>query len=169
MALIVEDGSVVSGAESYVSVADADTYHSNLGNSTWTALSTAEKEQALRKATNYMLGRYGQDWLGYRESSSQVLDWPRKFVPISDLLYVEYVSNTTVPNEVKNACASLALRANSEALLPDEEQQVVREKVDVIETEYSEFSPSRKKYTEIDLMLKKYLANSSGALQMIRV
>lgn len=169
MALTVEDGSVVSGAESYISVADADTYHSNLGNTAWDALTTAQKEQSLRKATNYMLGRYGNDWLGYRVGSTQLLDWPRKFVPLPDLLSVEYISDSVVPDAVKNACASLALRASSETLLPDEEQAVVREKVDVIETQYSEHSPTRKRYTEVDLMLKSFLSGSTGALKIVRV
>jgi len=169
MALTVEDGSIVTGAESYTSVSDADTYHANLGNAAWALLSTAEKEEALRGATQYMLQKYGGNWLGYRVNSTQVLDWPRQFVPISDLLYIEYVTNTTIPDEIKSACASLALRANTEELIPDEEQQVLREKVDVIETEYAEFSTARKKYIEVDLMLKKYLSNTAGALQMIRV
>jgi hypothetical protein len=169
MTLVVESGSITPGAESYISVTDANDYHLMLGNSAWDDLSTAGKEEALRKATNYMLGRYGDDWLGYRVSSSQVLDWPRQFVPIADLRYLEYVSDSVVPTEIKNACASLALRASSESLQPDEEQRVVREKVDVIETEYSEYSQSQKKYPEIDRMLKKYLAGTNGALEMVRV
>ncbi|MFZ2407009.1 MAG: DnaT-like ssDNA-binding protein [Methylobacter sp.] len=35
MSLIVEDGTVVTNAESYISVADATTYHTARGNSTW--------------------------------------------------------------------------------------------------------------------------------------
>lgn len=35
MSLTVEDGSIVASAESYISVADATTYHTARGNSTW--------------------------------------------------------------------------------------------------------------------------------------
>lgn len=169
MALIVEDGTIVSGAESYISVSDADTYHANLGDTTWDALTTAQKESSLRKATFYMLGEYGGKWLGYRKSASQTLDWPRESVLREDLPGVEYVSDTIVPVEVKNACAALAVRASSDPLLADETQKIKREKVDVIETEYSEFSPQRKKYLEVDQGLRKYLKSTVGAMQMIRV
>ena len=36
MALIVEDGSGVAGADSYLSVADADGHHADRGNAGWT-------------------------------------------------------------------------------------------------------------------------------------
>lgn len=169
MALIVESGAIVAGAESYISVTDADTYHSNLGNTSWAALTTTAKEQALRKATNYMTGRYTDKWRGYRKSSSQALDWPRSWVPIQNLVSTEYVLDTVVPTEVKNACASLALRASSADLLADETRAKVRTKVDVIETEYDRFSPQRKRYPEIDAMLSPYLKSAGGALEVVRV
>ena len=53
MTLVIEDGTGKSNAESYISVADADTYHSNRGNTDWAALTTAEKERLLRIATDY--------------------------------------------------------------------------------------------------------------------
>ena len=52
MSLVVEDGTGKADAESYISVADADTYHSNRGNTDWAALTTTEKEQLLRGATD---------------------------------------------------------------------------------------------------------------------
>jgi hypothetical protein len=55
MALITETGAGLANAESLISVADADTYHSGVGNTDWAALSVTDKEQALRRATQYML------------------------------------------------------------------------------------------------------------------
>jgi hypothetical protein len=46
MALIVEDGTGLANAESYVSVADATTYHANIGNTAW-----AVYRQSLRDIT----------------------------------------------------------------------------------------------------------------------
>ena len=43
MSLIVEDGTGLAGAESYVSVTDADTYHDKRGNTAWATLTTAQK------------------------------------------------------------------------------------------------------------------------------
>jgi len=75
--LIVEDGSIVPGAESYCSVAAADAYHSGRANATWAGLDQATKEANLRKATEYMVSIYRQRWKGLRASINQALDWPR--------------------------------------------------------------------------------------------
>lgn len=165
--LTVEDGTGKTDADSYISTADADAYHDAIGNATWTG-SAAQKEHALRKATQYMQQVYFDRWDGYRKTSTQALDWPREDVQIKGLRFVEYVTSTTIPQEVKNACASLALRALTDDLLADEERAVISESVDVISTTYSEYSPQRKKYPEIDKMLAKYLIVTNG-LRMIRV
>lgn len=165
--IVVEDGTGKVDADSYISVADADYYHDMLGNTAWTGPDTA-KEHALRKATQYMQQVYFDRWDGYRKTSTQALDWPREYVEIKGLRYVEYVTSTTIPQEVKNACASLALRALTDDLLADEERAVISESVDVISVTYGEYSPQRKRYPEIERMLAKYLI-TSGGLQMVRV
>ena len=73
-----------ASAESYASVLEADTYHSNRGNIAWTALATPAKEQALRKATDYLTQIYRERWKGYRVDNTQALDWPRLNVGIND-------------------------------------------------------------------------------------
>ena len=52
MALIVEDGNGIAGADSYATEAQADLYHEHRGNTAW--YSVADKEAALRKATDFM-------------------------------------------------------------------------------------------------------------------
>ena len=74
MALVVEDGTGLSTAESYISVADADTYHSDRGNALWTG-TDAVKEEALRQATEYLDATY--DWKGSISLTTQALNWPR--------------------------------------------------------------------------------------------
>jgi hypothetical protein len=172
MALIVEDGSAKPDAESWCSVAHADQYHSSLGNDEWGALSISVKEQTLRKGTNYLMQEYGMKWAGYRTTSTQALDWPRTQVPIPDLQYAAFIPDDVIPIDIQNACASLGLRSTTEDLTENETRQVVREKVDVIEIQYSENSTTQKQYTEIDNMLGKYLKGGSstgGALPMVRV
>lgn len=166
-ALVVEDGTGLANADSYISVADADDYHDLLGNTSWTG-ADATKEHALRKATQYIQQVYFDRWDGYRKTSAQALDWPREDVQIKGLRFVEYVASTTIPQEVKNACASLALRALTDDLMADEERAVISESVDVISVTYSEYAPQQKKYPEIDKMLAKYLIVTNG-LRMIRV
>ena len=172
MSLIVEDGTGKSNAESYISVADADTYHSNRDNTDWAALTTAEKERLLRIATDYMVAVYRLRWDGYRYVNTQALDWPRIYVPVRDICsvnaYPEYVDFDVVPVQVKNACAELALKANNETLLADQTQGVTREKVGPIEVEYDKFSPQFKRYLQIDAMLNIYFASSANQVKLMR-
>ena len=172
MSLIVEDGTGKSNAESYISVADADTYHSNRDNTDWAALTTAEKERLLRIATDYMVAVYRLRWDGYRYVNTQALDWPRIYVPMRDICsvnaYPEYVDFDVVPVQVKNACAELALKANNETLLADQTQGVTREKVGPIEVEYDKFSPQFKRYLQIDAMLNIYFASSANQVKLMR-
>lgn len=168
MALIVEDGTGKADAESYISVADATTYHANRGNAAWAALaSDTVREQLLRKATEYMLQVYRLAWDGSRVDITQALDWPRLYVPRVDVVggyggFASYYDNDIVPVEVQRACAELALKANSGPLAPDLTQGKKRVKVGSIETEYDQYSPQTKRYRSIDLMLAPFLASTGG-------
>jgi hypothetical protein len=172
MALVVETGTGSASAESYISVADASTYHTNRGNAAWAALaSDTVREQCLRKATDYMEQAYRLRWLGYRHSETQALSWPRNEVERTDAGYLNYFSyypDDEVPTEVKNACAELALKAASGELLPDLTQGVVREKVDVLEVEYDKYSPQSPRYTAIDRLLAQFLSGSSVSRTVVR-
>ena len=168
MTLIVEIGTNVTGAESYQTVAGADTYHANRGNATWAALTTTVKEQLLRKATEYMTQMYRNRWKGYRSYSDQSLDWPRQFVLVDDSLYSEEIAFNEMPAEIKNACAELALKANSESLNPDIERQTASVSIASLSVTYVPGSPQNKKFTSIDMMLKPYLKNGGSGLRVVR-
>jgi hypothetical protein len=166
--LVVEDGTGLPNAESYISVADADARHTSLGNTAWTdaSVTTAQKEAALRKATIYMLQAYRQRWTGYRAKvvPLQALDWPRYGVEV-DHFPVHY---DIVPADVANACADLALKALSSDLAPDLTQGVIREKVGPIETEYNRGAPQYTRYRAIDMMLAPYLTGGSSRAALVR-
>ncbi|NVN88936.1 MAG: hypothetical protein HXX15_22920, partial [Rhodopseudomonas sp.] len=116
MSLIVETGAVVPGAESYISEADSIAYHTSRGNDTWMTISQIQREQALRRATDYMAQVYRRRWAGFRATATQALDWPRSFVYLEPFVrgatgsYPYLVADNVVPEEVKRACAELALR-----------------------------------------------------------
>lgn len=169
MTLIVEDGTGLSDAESYASVTYADTYHYNRGNTDWSGFSTAAKEQLLRKATDYMLQKYRGELKGTRVSDSQALDEPRDGVYIDNNVLV---SNSIVPKEFKNATCELALRSNDGELLEDSGGRLTtKEKVDVIEVEYSDKggTSSAVIYGSVDKMLKPYLEGGSVSGMVGRV
>ena len=118
MTLTVEDGSGLTNADSYVSVADCDTYHANhSGSTTWSGATTANKEKALRLATQYLDAKYERRFVGVRFSLEQSLHWPRSYVQQYDIYSV---SKTEVPSELKDACCELALKQLSDTdLAPD--------------------------------------------------
>lgn len=118
MALTVEDGTGLTDAEAYLSVADADIYHTAYGDpSNWSSSSTSQKEIALRQASEYMDARYQARWLGIRANSTQRMDWPRINAEDNDGFVL---SSTSLPIELKDACAIIALKVrDGDTLLSD--------------------------------------------------
>lgn len=170
MALIVEDGSMVAGAESYASVTYANNYFILTGNEAWGDLDLSAKEQALRKATQFMQNEYFSMWQGVKRQYTQALDWPREGVYIAGT--DSLVANSIIPNEIKNACCLLAHKASVGALYSDKERSIKREKIDVLETEYFESDTNQKEYREIDALVRRYMISASasgGALPVVRV
>ncbi|API58094.1 hypothetical protein BSL82_01270 [Tardibacter chloracetimidivorans] len=164
MSLDVETGTGSATAESYASVADADTRLSALGLTNWATLSTAEKEEALRRATVHMIRAYRNRWRGTRINSTQALDWPRYEVCVDGYP----VDSDIVPADIRNACIDLALKAAAGDLAPDIERAVIREKVGPIETEYSAHAHQATQYRAIDMMLAPYLKGSSAMMRLVR-
>ncbi|MBC8286841.1 MAG: hypothetical protein H8E42_05125 [Nitrospinae bacterium] len=160
MSLITEDGSLVSGAESYISVADADSFFAGIGKTAWAAMSAIKKEQSLRKATSYLELKYFGTWKGLRISSEQTLSWPRLGVIVDRFP----VASNVIPPEIKVACAKLALRASAEELMPDLERKTVRETVGPITEEYDPHSTQSKTFPEIPALLRPYLSFTNGIL-----
>lgn len=167
--LIVETGTGSATAESLCSVTAADTHHSDRGNTTWASLATAAKEQALRKATEYMFQVYSLRWAGYRMTATQALDWPRAYVPrIPSMTGNLYYADDAVPVEVQRACAELALKASAGTLLADLTQQKNSVTVGPISTTYDKYSPQTKRYSSIDAMLHPYFRRAAGAVKVVR-
>jgi hypothetical protein len=163
MSLIVEDGSIVTGAESYATVAEATAYHAARSNTAWAALATdALREAALRRATDYMRQAYRSRWQGYKVNEDQALDWPRYDVEVEGYA----VDSDIVPTEVKNACAELALRASAADLNPDLTQGVLSEQVGSIQVTYDKASPQFTRYRAIDALLSPYLKAGGGGCSM---
>jgi hypothetical protein len=68
MAFIIEDGSGVEGANSYMSIGAVATYLTERGrNTAWDAATTAVKQAALIEATDYIEQRFGRRFRGMKE------------------------------------------------------------------------------------------------------
>lgn len=164
MSLIVETGAGLANAESFASVASADTRLAALGNTNWATITTAEREQALRRATGYMEQAYRQRWKGIRLLRSQALSLPRYGV-VADGWYVD---TTTVPTDVVNTCIDLAFKAAAGDINPDLTQALIREKVGPLETEYSAVSPQGVRYRAADMAMAPYLRGSGAMAALVR-
>lgn len=133
MALIVEDGSGVDGANTYADVATVTAYALNRGVILGDDAAVAVQ---IVKAMDY-LSMFSDKWAGYPTSLTQALPFPRKGMRVNCTLYP---SNQIHPNLVA-ALGQLVIEQHKGAdLLPIDTKEafIVREKVDVLETQYSE-------------------------------
>lgn len=165
MSLIVETGVGLANAESYISVADADAYFAARGITLWATLLEAEKEQALRRATDYMEYWYGDAWSGMRVTLTQALSWPRTGVTYKKWLF----PSNQVPREVVKACAELGFKAAGGELAADLGSQVKSETVGPIAVTYADGARQKPKYQAIDAMLGALLTGGgSGMVKLVR-
>jgi len=109
---------LVLNTNSYVTVANADTYfETRIDSANWTQTYDEIKEQALVTATQIIDNNH---WIGTAVSSSQALAWPRKYaVYWDDRMGMEItISESTIPDKVKVAVYEQALHlVNNEDLL----------------------------------------------------
>lgn len=171
MALIVEDGTGRPDAESYASSAEADAYHLARGNTDWAAV--ADKEAALRRATDYMTQNYRMRWKSFRVTTTQKLDWPRAYVELPDAPYgygsmMAYYPNNVVPSEVKSACIELALVAAAQDLNPNLTRAAKQETIGPITVVYDDSSPEYARFRRVDQLLLPMLAQSGGMMRLQR-
>ena len=158
--LIVENGTGLTNANSYASVAEFKTYATDRGLTESLALSDAVIESSLIKASDYLEANYYDAWKGTPTNIGQSLAWPRDGVYIDGVLLADNV----IPQKLKNANIELAIRAGAGSeLLPDEGQRVKREKVDVLEVEYNENYSAEPKYPLISRMLAPFLESNQGS------
>jgi hypothetical protein len=154
MSLTVEDGTGLADADSYVSVAQADAYHSAMGNSGWSG-ETVALEAALRRATQYIDARY--TFRGVRLNPAQALAFPR----VTDCAAAAWP-----PRNLVAACAELALRALSGALVADEDPvAVTKEVVGPIEVDYAApRNGGQVRFSIVDNLLREF--TSSGGMRL---
>jgi len=121
VALIVEDGTGRSDAESYVGLSDADAYATARGLTfpiDAGAPATAA-EQALRRATAWIDGAYRTRFPGFRkELRVQALEWPRRGAYD---IHGYPIGENELPRELKAATIEAAVRelASPGVLTPD--------------------------------------------------
>lgn len=142
MALIVEDGSIVDNADTYVDVDGLKAYAAKRGLTI--PADDAAIEILLVKAMDY-LETYETRWKGCRVSADQPLAWPRRGVRIEGYSYPA----DAIPKQLKAGQCVLAVAAASLDLLPSVDPSaanVKRDKVGPLETEF--FGPNDGIYSQ---------------------
>lgn len=181
MALIVEDGTMVSGADSYFSLADGAAYAALRG-LTFPSSGTAA-EQAARRGSTYIDWAFNSRFPGRRRGGrNQSFEWPRVYAsdafPTDGVLYDTFgtaIPEDEVPTEVKNAAIEAAVRelASPNSLLPDFTASAVKKRVRVgdLEVEYASASidpnDSRPIVPMLAAILRPILVPFSGAGVMV--
>ena len=113
MALIIEDGSQVANANSYVNDAEYTAYATLKG---LTVGETAEiRELELLRAIDYLQG-FESSMQGTRASSTQGVSFPRYNV----VLYSYLLASDFIPKELKNSQFEAAAYAHTGTLTPNE-------------------------------------------------
>ena len=150
------------GTNTYLSLADADQYFLDRGNTDWSGDTTANRESALIKAVDYLDNQY--KFKGNTSVYDQVLSWPRAGVSDGD---GRIIGSTEYPTKLKNAQCELALNALSEDLFKDVPPggQVVKQKVGPLETEFNPYSPTQSTFQSVNRLLSGLTLSSTKFLK----
>lgn len=155
MALVVEDGSGVAGANSYLSVAELRAFAVDRGLTL--PATDGPVEVLLIKAADYLELR---TYIGTKVSDDQGLSWPRNTTD-------DYGAPVAmgVPTAVKRAQRLLAIEAqNGELSAAARPSKYTKTKIDVVQVEYRKTSEMAvgMRYLAVDTLLAPYLSVSSG-------
>jgi hypothetical protein len=177
MAFTVEDGTGLDDANSPASVAEADAYFTDRGNTTWLALSPERKRFNLVKASDYMEQRFGGRVIGNRVFEEQALSWPRENTGVTIYDYDEDTETGAIPSGWKKACFEYALRVESNPLAPDPQisasgvtMVTTKQKAGPVEQEFATASGTSqaasvqvlRPYPGADMWLRDLLVASGG-------
>ena len=164
MTITVEDGSTVAGANSYITFSDYSTWADarfGSGRSTAPADATAA-EPFIFRAMDYF---EELDFVGYKATSTQALQWPRSWVTIDGNI----VSSTSIPDEVKNALFELAYaEETSVGELNTLDRRTSSAKVGDISISYADNSSAKTTSPSIHRALRKLLSGGIGGFKVSR-
>lgn len=151
--ITVEDGTQVTGANSYVTTAELSTYADERG----VTISAAEQEDLLIEAMDYI---ESQSFKGYKLTETQALQWPRGDVLVDGY----YIDTDEIPTLLKEAQMESALAIDAgNSPIANIERKKDRVVVGEIEVEYSSSSSSQVILQKVDLKLRKLIKNGGGS------
>ena len=162
--LIIEDGSIVVGANSFTTDAEFISYASARGATI--PATEAERDVLQILAMDYFFS-VETCLKGFRVSELQELPYPRNNVCANGFL----VAGDKIPQGIKNAMLELAMQVNgSDLLVNASSKNTKREKLDVLEVEYfSGGSWENIRTGKADAYLNPYKINNANQNLLQRV
>jgi hypothetical protein len=165
MALIIEDGTIVANANSYITLADARTFLVLFGQ-TLPAVD-ADAEAALVSAF-YYVNSYENQYQGVRSNSAQVGSFPRKGVYINSFLNTD----TTIPVDLINAQCFAAyqegLTAGSLSSAKTGKATIAKEVTGAVKVQYADNGAidGNVSYSRVSDALSPLLNSNSSSFQI---
>lgn len=149
--IIIEDGTQVAGANSYITEAELTTYATDRG-----VTIAGNNDELLIQAMDFI---EQQSFKGYKYTDAQPLQWPRSDVYIDGYR----VEVTEIPQLLKDALAETALAIDgANNPLNNIDRQTKREKVGEIEIEYMDNASSSTYVPKISNKLRKLITGGNG-------
>lgn len=156
MAITVENGSIVSGANSYVTEAELTAYATARG-----VTLTTGTEQLLIQAMDYLEGK---NFIGDKNNIDQPLQWPRLNVLVDGF----FISSDAIPQSLKDGQMEIAISLDAgDEPLASQGRETRREKIGEIEIEYAPTARAMVYLTAAENKLRK-LINKSLTATVVR-
>lgn len=156
MALIVENGTRVPGANSYVSLADFKSWADARG---ITYGSDATVEQQILRAMDYI---EGLNFVGFKETETQSLQWPRVNVVIDGF----GLDASTIPAELKvSVYEATKVEIDGDSKIAPVDRQVISETVDAISITYKDNAGTQRNTPALTSALRKLVQAPTAVLR----
>jgi hypothetical protein len=164
LSIVVEDGTGLDNADSYVDTAFVRSYASKRG----VALPVSDDDLIpfLIQAMDY-IESFADQFIGIPTTTTQALSWPRSNVTVNWII----TPNNVVPDKIKQAQAAAAIVASTgTSLMPVESGQfIVSEKIGPLETHYSETrSMGQPSMPQVEALLSRYITSNGFSLITVR-
>jgi len=148
MALVVEDGTLVTGADSYITLAEFKAWADKRGISYGTDEAVT---QQIYRAMDYI---ESLDFIGQKSDENQSLQWPRDRVIIDGY----YIDSDEMPAELKVAVyESVKAEIDGDSRMTASDRRTISEKVDSIQVTYASNADVKRSIPAVMKALRKLI------------
>lgn len=148
MALVVEDGTLVSGADSYVTLAEFKAWADKRGVTYGTDSAVT---QQIYRAMDYI---ESLNFIGEKSDENQSLQWPRDQVVIDGY----YIDSDEMPNELKVAVyESIKAEIDGDSRMTASDRRTISEKVGDLQVTYANNADVKRSIPAVTRALRKLI------------